>query len=108
MLIYHRRAGGSSHLLDIHHDEAIDLRKLLLVEPAICQRHDCGRCALRSNPRTLVWKCAAELIEFVLQSTVRCVDCETLDTIWQRQTVYVDIRLGRKVCGIFVCGGALT
>jgi hypothetical protein len=31
-------------LLDVHHDEALYLWVLLLVKPAICQRHD-GECA---------------------------------------------------------------
>ena len=34
-----------SYLLYVHHHEAIDLRILLLVETAICQRHICGCCA---------------------------------------------------------------
>ena len=37
---------NATHLLDVHHDKALHLGELLLVEPAISQRHLRGRCVV--------------------------------------------------------------
>ena len=36
-----------THLLDVHHDKAVNLRELLLIEAAVGKRHICGLGAFR-------------------------------------------------------------
>lgn len=77
LLILSALFARQTHLLDVHHDKAVNLWELLLIEATVGQRHDCG--IGRVLARTILG-----IVLFVSRESSGRVDC-SFGVLWWRE-----------------------